>query len=159
MWKHDRPEGYVEFYGDCDDENEVVNPGEVEVCDGIDNDCDLLVDDQDSFWLRSFRISILWRWGWRWLWMVGLFVESCLDEMPGMVQVAGDCDDTERFVNPNAIEICDGLDNDCDLLLDEDDDSLDISTSILAFLDVDEDGYGDANQKYLSMYSKVTLCG
>ena len=37
------------FFGDCDDENEVVNPGEAEVCDGIDNDCDLLVDDQDSF--------------------------------------------------------------------------------------------------------------
>ena len=47
-----------------------------------------------------------------------------------------------RFVNPNAIEICDGLDNDCDLFLDEDDDSLDLSTATLSYLDSDEDGFG-----------------
>ena len=65
----------------------------------------------------------------------GILRRICLDEMPGMVQVAGDCDDTERFVNPNAIEVCDGLDNDCDLFLDEDDDSLDLSTATLLYLD------------------------
>ena len=44
-----RPEGYVSFFGDCDDESEDVNPDAVEICDGVDNDCDQLVDDQDSF--------------------------------------------------------------------------------------------------------------
>ena len=43
-----------------------------------------------------------------------------------MVQIAGDCDDTERFVNPVAIEICDGIDNNCDLFIDEDDENLDV---------------------------------
>ena len=33
-----RPEGYVAFFGDCDDESEYVNPEVVEICDGVDND-------------------------------------------------------------------------------------------------------------------------
>ena len=31
------------FFGDCDDESEDVNPDAVEICDGVDNDCDQLV--------------------------------------------------------------------------------------------------------------------
>ena len=33
---------------DCDDENFDINPGGVEVCDGVDNDCDGLTDDDDD---------------------------------------------------------------------------------------------------------------
>jgi hypothetical protein len=32
---------------DCDDTNAAVSPGEIEVCDLIDNDCDELIDDED----------------------------------------------------------------------------------------------------------------
>ena len=38
-----------------------------------------------------------------------------------MVLNSNDCDDSDRFVNPNAIEICDGIDNDCDLFIDDED--------------------------------------
>ena len=42
-------------------------------------------------------------------------------EMPaGYVQNNTDCDDTNSNVNPAVSEICDGLDNDCDGLIDED---------------------------------------
>ena len=44
-----------------------------------------------------------------------------------------------------AQEICDGVDNDCDLLLDAEDDSVDLSTVPLWYLDSDGDGYGDAS--------------
>src|SRR5687768_14230289 len=32
----------------------------------------------------------------------------------GFAAVGGDCDDTCRDCHPGAVEICDGLDNDCD---------------------------------------------
>jgi hypothetical protein len=43
----EQPEGYVENGGDCDDRNADRNPGAVEVCNGLDDDCDSLVDEGD----------------------------------------------------------------------------------------------------------------
>ena len=40
-------DGYNEKL-DCDDYNAYVNPGEPEYCDGIDNNCDGLIDGTDS---------------------------------------------------------------------------------------------------------------
>ena len=34
--------------GDCDDEDEDVNPGADEYCDEIDNDCDDEIDESDA---------------------------------------------------------------------------------------------------------------
>jgi hypothetical protein len=39
------PPGYVAAEGDCDDGNAEVFPGEHEVCDGLDNDCDGTADN------------------------------------------------------------------------------------------------------------------
>ncbi len=50
-----------------------------------------------------------------------------------------DCDDAHATVNPDATEVCDGLDNDCDREIDED--AADATTF---HPDADEDGYGDA---------------
>jgi hypothetical protein len=48
------PAGPVDMDGDgffndvdCDDDNPAVNPDAIEVCDGIDNNCDGLIDDED----------------------------------------------------------------------------------------------------------------
>jgi len=40
-----QPLGYVATTGDCDDANAAANPSAAEACDGLDNDCDAVVDD------------------------------------------------------------------------------------------------------------------
>ncbi|PSR13661.1 MAG: hypothetical protein C7N36_07150, partial [Bacteroidetes bacterium] len=40
-------DGYSYCDGDCDDTNASISPGSPEICDGLDNDCDGLVDSAD----------------------------------------------------------------------------------------------------------------
>ena len=35
-----------------------------------------------------------------------------------------DCDDTDPYIFPNANEVCDEIDNDCDRLIDDDDEGV-----------------------------------
>lgn len=41
----DHDEDGVPFFQDCDDDDARRHPGHIELCDGIDNDCDLVVDN------------------------------------------------------------------------------------------------------------------
>ncbi len=59
----------------------------------------------------------------------------------GFDTAGGDCDDSDPAVYPNADEICDSKDNDCDGLEDDrDPDAVDVP---VWYLDADGDGYGD----------------
>lgn len=116
---------------DCDDTNAAVNPDATEVCDEDDNNCDHQTDegcntwyldqDQDGFGDPD--------------------VTSVATTQPeGYVNVAGDCDDLNKNINPSATEVCDEVDNNCDGHIDE-------STSedaLTWYADVDQDGYGSA---------------
>ena len=42
------PSGYIGISGDCDDSNPTVNENLNEVCDGLDNNCNGLVDEDDT---------------------------------------------------------------------------------------------------------------
>lgn len=44
----EQPEGYVDNPDDCDDFDMKRSPGEIEVCDNKDNDCDELVDEYSA---------------------------------------------------------------------------------------------------------------
>jgi len=59
----------------------------------------------------------------------------------GYIGVGGDCDDTDPEVNPDALEYCDSIDNDCDGVTDEPD----AMDTTIFYADSDGDGYGDSD--------------
>ena len=63
----------------------------------------------------------------------------------GISENDGDCDDGNAEINPNANEVCDDIDNDCDGKIDEEDDDLDTSSATKYYIDSDQDGYGNGN--------------
>ena len=103
-------DGYVASE-DCDDSDRAVNPAATELCDGIDNDCDGLVDAADSS-LADGRTGYLDNdndgYG------DSANTATVCSDRSGYSYTAGDCDDNRYAVNPGAMEVCDdGLDNDC----------------------------------------------
>ena len=98
---------------DCNDDDPAFHPDAEELCDELDRNCDGLP---------------------------GLF-DGDGDFFPGCEE----CDDNDAAVNPDATEICDdeGVDEDCDGLVNDDDDSVDLSTGTPHWPDADGDGLGD----------------
>ncbi|AWV90125.1 putative metal-binding motif-containing protein [Bradymonas sediminis] len=128
-----QPAGYVDQDGDCDDTKSGVNPGADEVCDGVDNNCDGQVDEDEAVdaptWFRDADGDSYGD--------ASIALVSCA-QPTGYVDQDGDCDDAKAAVNPGVAEVCDGIDNNCDGRVDEDS-AIDASTW---FRDADGDGYG-----------------
>ena len=98
---------------DCNDDDPEFHPGAEELCDELDRNCDG----------RS-----------------GLF-DGDGDFFPGCEE----CDDNNADIHPDATEVCDdqGVDEDCDGLVNDEDDSVDLSTGTPHWPDADGDGLGD----------------
>ncbi|MBI4592013.1 FG-GAP repeat protein, partial [Candidatus Uhrbacteria bacterium] len=127
-------DGYVDNALDCDDTDNSVSPDGIEVCDDdIDQDCNGLMDDADgsqSWYLDADDDG----YG-----NTSSQVYSCAQTVDGYVLDNTDCDDTAYDVSPASSEACeDGVDNDCDGIVDTD------AVDTLWYADVDEDGYGDS---------------
>ena len=109
------PEGYTSDSTDCDDTRDWVNPDiEADCADGVDEDCDGEVDEgPDRTWYADSDGD-----GYGDL---GSPVVTCV--MPeGYTPDSTDCDDSDADFSPEAREVCgDGMDSDCDGLLDDDD--------------------------------------
>ncbi len=113
---------------DCDDDDASVNPGAVEICDGIDNNCEDGVDEEvTGTWYADADGDGFGD--------AGSPVEAC-DQPPGAVPSATDCDDGDASVYPSATEVCDGLDQNCDGQADE-------GLTSTWWPDTDGDGFGD----------------
>ena len=104
--------GYVSDDSDCDDTNANINPNANEICNGLDDNCDSQIDeglisttyyvDADGDGYGSTTSLMV-----------------CFDPGIGYVLNNNDCDDSNNNINPGATEICNGIDDDCDNLIDE----------------------------------------
>ncbi len=126
---------------DCNDSDPLIFDGAAEVCDSVDNDCDLLVDDADPNWDPATGVDQFADLDQD---LFGGGREQACALLPGNVLTGGDCDDADAALSPGASEVCDHVDNNCDDLVDELDPSLDPALLVDAFADADRDGYGDA---------------
>ena len=130
---------------DCDDGAAEANPDAAEICDGLDNDCDEVTDEDDAIDAPSWYADSDGD---------GFgdadFPTTACAEPEGYASASGDCDDGAAEVNPDAQEVCDALDNDCDEAIDDADPSVDLSGGATTYADTDGDGYGDASAPTLA---------
>ena len=117
----DVPDDYTTDATDCDDLDATTHPGADEVCDEVDNDCDGLVDADDTDLSDAgtlYADSDGDGYG-----DPASSTASC-EGLSGYVDDATDCDDGDADISPEGSEICDEIDNDCDGLIDDDDEYL-----------------------------------
>ncbi len=144
-------DGFTKADGDCDDDNPRANPATVELCDGWDNDCDGDTDESDALdaptWYGDDDGD-----GYG-----GSLTTTVACEAPeGAKADDEDCDDSDEAINLDAIELCNGVDDDCDGVVDESDpqfgpdpgdtgdtgDTGDPGYTPTWYIDHDGDGYG-----------------
>jgi|GEM_PF-4797635 len=90
-----QPGGYVASNTDCDDDNKAINPATVWYKDA----------DNDGY-------------------SDGTKLTQCVQPSgyklaASLTSTSGDCDDTKAAIHPNAPELCDGIDNNCNGQVDE----------------------------------------
>ncbi|WP_163782424.1 putative metal-binding motif-containing protein [Myxococcus vastator] len=124
---------------DCNDNNASIRPGAMELCNGVDDDCDNEVDETftdlgtactaadqcagayvcDASGIATTCQATTTPGDWFLdgdgdTFGDGTAVSSCVSPGEGYVSTDGDCNDGNPFTYPGAPELCDGLDNNCD---------------------------------------------
>ncbi len=116
---------------DCDDTDASIAPDADERCNGVDDNCDGVIDDdavdRASWYLDEDGDGY-----------GDVVLLVCEDPGGDYVADAGDCDDDDDAVFPGAPDCDNGVDDDCDGLIDEE--GLPPTTW---YQDSDGDGYGD----------------
>ena len=130
------PSGFIADDQDCDDTNGEVHPAATEMCNGLDDNCNGDVDEDES------ADSVTWYGDED---MDGFGEESiaitACSPGDGWALLYGDCDDEDAEVHPDMDEVCNGIDDDCDSIVD----GASAMDSVFYYSDADGDGYGDAS--------------
>jgi hypothetical protein len=105
-----QPTGYVLANGDCNDNDANITAPVMYYTD----------NDQDGFGDEASGT---------------LFCQAPVN----LIAIGGDCDDNNSAINPNATEVCDGIDNNCNGQQDEG------LTFLNYYFDGDSDGFGIGN--------------
>ncbi len=126
----EEPSGYVAVPGDCNDSDGGIKPGASEGCDETDEDCDGSIDedpvDGDLFYGDSDGDGY-----------GDAAAPTLACELNSTVSFNDeDCDDSDGTVHPDAEELCDSLDQDCDTAIDE-------GATETYYEDLDGDGWGN----------------
>ena len=127
---------------DCDDADASISPDEPELShNNIDDNCDSFCDEVDDGDGDGFRRAVDWAddsqpddvfhfLGGRTQRLSSTDPRACLN-----VPEEDDCEDDESAIHPNALEVCDSIDNNCDGLTDEGG----------SLPDFDDDGYSSCS--------------
>ena len=116
---------------DCNEKDDSIYPGAVELCDGVDQNCDGVAEilslyyldgDEDGYGNWNTEISAY-----------------CVPD--GYVENNEDCNDTNAGVHPGSSETCNFIDDDCNGYTDD-------GTGVPTYqsADTDIDGYGDPKE-------------
>ena len=129
IYECSQPAGYVTNNTDCNDNNLNQNAASAEICNGEDDDCDGTIDNGLVF-LDYYADNDSDGFG------AGAATNSCVDLGAGYVTNNNDCNNVNPSINPNATEICNSIDDNCDGQIDEG------ITFTTYYQDFDNDGFG-----------------
>ncbi|MEY3014477.1 MAG: hypothetical protein RIT45_3212 [Pseudomonadota bacterium] len=119
----------------------------IEVCDGDDNDCDGETDEDGALGCKVFYPD-----GDNDGSGIGSGQCLCANPGPGYATTGGDCNDVVASIGPQAKEICNDIDDNCNGATDEPQSS----GCTVYYLDKDVDGFGDPDDAACLCASKKT---
>ena len=91
----ERPEGYVEDDTDCQDDDTLIHPGAIEICDDQDNDCNGQVDEFGIDEIRGMKM------GMKMDLVIPLRISSHVSQPEGYLLDNSDCNDNDENIHPN----------------------------------------------------------
>ena len=123
------PSGYVTNNSDCNDASAIIKPGAVELCNLVDDNCNGQINEGllfANYYIDTDQDG----------YGAGTATNSCTPLFGNYVTNNFDCNNNNANIRPNAIEICNSIDDNCNNLVD------DGLTFINYYIDTDGDGFG-----------------
>ena len=103
---------------DCGPDDPTTFPGAPEICDGKDNDCNNLIDDEGAIGCTNYYADVD-----KDSYGASKVIPKCLcqpdEDTFYTVQNGDDCNDLSAIAYPGATEVCNAQDDDCDGEVDE----------------------------------------